>query len=405
MSRGELQGPLAGLKVIEMGSFIAGPFCGQLLADFGADVVKLEPPGTGDAMRQWGVAKRDGKSLWWPVIARNKQSVTLDLRQPEGREIARRLIAEADVLVENFRPGTLEDWGLGPDVLKAENPGLILARVSGFGQTGPYARRAGFGSVAEAMAGMRGLAGFPDRPPPRVGLSIGDSLAGVFAAMGVLLALRARDAADAKGRGQVVDVAITESVMAVLESVISEYSGTGAVRGRTGSILPGVAPSNLYPTADGTWILIGANADGIFRRLAAAMGEPKLGTDERYATHGARGRHQDELDTRIAAWTKGYGLDHLVTLLETHGVPAGPVNDAAGVVADAHLNERDAVIEVETADFGRIAMQGIAPRLSETPGRVAWAGPALGEHTDTVLGDRLGLGPAEIADLRRRGIV
>ncbi|MDB5363505.1 MAG: Formyl-CoA transferase [Rhodospirillales bacterium] len=405
MSRGELQGPLAGLKVIEMGSFIAGPFCGQLLADFGADVVKLEPPGTGDAMRQWGVAKRDGKSLWWPVIARNKQSVTLDLRQPEGREIARRLIAEADVLVENFRPGTLEDWGLGPDVLKAENPGLILARVSGFGQTGPYARRAGFGSVAEAMAGMRGLAGFPDRPPPRVGLSIGDSLAGVFAAMGVLLALRARDAADAKGRGQIVDVAITESVMAVLESVISEYSGTGAVRGRTGSILPGVAPSNLYPTADGTWILIGANADGIFRRLAAAMGEPELGTDERYATHGARGRHQDELDTRIAAWTAGYGLDHLVTLLETHGVPAGPVNDAAGVVADAHLNERDAVIEVETADFGTIAMQGIAPRLSETPGRVAWAGPALGEHTETVLGDRLGLGPAEIADLRRRGIV
>ena len=404
MSRGESTGPLQGLKVIEMGSFIAGPFCGQLLADFGADVVKLEPPGTGDAMRQWGVAKRDGKSLWWPVIARNKQSVTLDLRQPEGRAIARRLIGQADVLVENFRPGTLEDWGLGPDILKAENPGLILARVSGFGQTGPYAKRAGFGSVAEAMAGMRGLAGFPDRPPPRVGLSIGDSLAGVFAAMGVLLALRARDASVAR-QGQVVDVAITESVMAVLESVISEYSGTGAVRGRTGSILPGVAPSNLYPTADGTWILIGANADGIFRRLAAAMGEPALGTDERYATHGARGRHQDELDARIAAWTAGYGLDHLVTLLETHGVPAGPVNDAAGVVADAHLNERDAVIEVETADFGTIAMQGVAPRLSRTPGGVAWAGPGLGEHTDAVLGDRLGLGPAEIAALRARGIV
>jgi len=292
MSRGEAKGPLAGLKIIEMGSFIAGPFCGQLLADFGADVVKLEPPGTGDAMRQWGVSKKDGKSLWWPVIARNKQSVTLDLRRPEGRELARRLIAEADVLVENFRPGTLEDWGLGPDVLKAENPGLIVARVSGFGQTGPYAKRAGFGSVAEAMAGMRGLAGFADRPPPRVGLSIGDSLAGVFAAMGVLLALRSRDA-HVERQGQVVDVAITESVLAVLESVISEYSGTGNLRGRTGSILPGVAPSNLYPTADGTWILIGANADGIFRRLAVAMGEPELGTDARYATHSARGHRQD----------------------------------------------------------------------------------------------------------------
>ena len=411
MSREESRGPLAGLKVIEMGSFIAGPFCGQLLADFGADVVKLEPPGTGDAMRQWGVSKRDGKSLWWPVIARNKQSVTLDLRQPDGRDLARRLIGQADVLVENFRPGTLEDWGLGPDVLKAENPGLIVARVSGFGQTGPYAKRAGFGSVAEAMAGMRHLAGYPDRPPPRVGLSIGDSLAGVFAAMGVLLALRTRDAhaahqgPDAKGHGQVVDVAITEAVLAVLESVVSEYSGTGAVRGRTGSILPGVAPSNLYPTADGTWILIGANADGIFRRLAVAMGEPDLGTDARYATHGARGRHQDELDARIAAWTERHGLDHLVTLLESHGVPAGPVNDAAGVVADAHLREREAVIEVETADFGTLAMQGVAPRLSETPGGVAWAGPALGEHTDAVLGDRLGLGAAEIAGLRARGVI
>ena len=406
MSRGESTGPLQGLKVIEMGSFIAGPFCGQLLADFGADVIKLEPPGTGDAMRQWGVAKRDGKSLWWPVIARNKQSVTLDLRQPDGRELARRLIAQADVLVENFRPGTLEEWGLGPDRLKADNPGLIVTRVSGFGQTGPYAKRAGFGSVAEAMAGMRHLAGFPDRPPPRVGLSIGDSLAGVFAAMGVLLALRTRDAhSGGQGQGQVVDVAITESVLAVLESVVSEYSGTGAVRGRTGSILPGVAPSNLYPTADGTWILIGANADGIFRRLAQAMGEPALGADERYATHGARGRHQDELDARIAAWTARHDLDYLVTLLEGHGVPAGPVNDAAGVVADPHLQARDAVISVETAEFGTLAMQGIAPRLSETPGRVAWAGPALGEHTDAILTERLGLAAAEIADLRARRII
>ena len=404
MSREESTGPLQGLKVIEMGSFIAGPFCGQLLADFGADVVKLEPPGTGDAMRQWGVAKRDGKSLWWPVIARNKQSVTLDLRQPEGRELARRLIAGADVLVENFRPGTLEDWGLGPDRLKAENPGLIVARVSGFGQTGPYARRAGFGSVAEAMAGMRGLAGFPDRPPPRVGLSIGDSLAGVFAAMGVLLALRARDAT-AERRGQVVDVAITESVLAVLESVVSEFSGTGAVRGRTGSILPGVAPSNLYPTADGTWILIGANADGIFRRLAEAMGEPELGRDERYATHGGRGKHQDELDGRIAAWTVQHDLDHLVTLLEGHGVPAGPVNDAAGVVADPHFQARDAVISVETPEFGTLTMQGVAPQLSETPGRVSWAGPTLGQHPDAVLAERLGLGAADLADLRDRRII
>ncbi|HEV2675826.1 MAG TPA: CoA transferase [Aliidongia sp.] len=404
MSRKDSTGPLAGLKVIEMGSFIAGPFCGQLLADFGADVVKLEPPGTGDAMRQWGVAKRDGKSLWWPVIARNKQSVTVDLRQPEGRELARRLIADADVLVENFRPGTLEDWGLDPDRLKAENPGLIVTRVSGFGQTGPYSRRAGFGSVAEAMAGMRGLAGFPDRPPPRVGLSIGDSLAGIFAAMGVLLALRARDATTER-RGQVVDVAITESVLAVLESVVSEFSGTGAVRGRTGSILPGVAPSNLYPTADGTWILIGANADGIFRRLTEAMGQPELGADERYATHSGRGKHQDELDGRIAAWTVLYDLDHLVSLLEGHGVPAGPVNDAAAVVTDPHFRARDAIISVETPEFGTLAMQGVAPQLSETPGRVSWAGPTLGQHTDEVLGERLGLGAADLADLRQRRII
>jgi crotonobetainyl-CoA:carnitine CoA-transferase CaiB-like acyl-CoA transferase len=276
--------------------------------------------------------------------------------------------------------------------------------VSGFGQTGPYAKRAGFGSVAEAMAGMRHIAGYPDRPPPRVGLSIGDSLAGVFAAMGVLLALRTRDA-HAEHRGQVVDVAITESVLAVLESVVSEYSGTGAVRGRTGSILPGVAPSNLYPTADGTFILIGGNADGIFRRLAQAMGEPELGTDERYATHTARGRNQHELDARIAAWTEQHELDHLVTLLEGHGVPAGPVNDARGVVEDPHLQARDAVISVETEDFGPITMQGIAPRLSETPGSVAWAGPGLGEHTDAILTERLGLGPAEIADLRARSII
>ncbi len=395
-------GALAGIRVIEMGSFIAGPFCGQLLADLGADVVKIEPPQAGDVMRQWGAVQLDGKSLWWPVIARNKRSLTLDLRTGKGQEIARALLREADILVENFRPGTLEKWSLGPDDLWATNPGLIVARVSGFGQTGPYSRDVGFGAIAEAMGGLRALAGFPDRPPPRAGLSIGDSLAGVFAALGTVAALEARRRT---GKGQVVDVGITDAVLAVQESVLSEYSATGALRQRTGTRLPGIAPSNLYPTGDGLWVIIGGNGDAIFKRLAEAMGKPDLAADPRYATHRARGAHQDELDDLVAAWTQTLPLEQLLAILKRAAVPAGPLNDAAGIVQDPHFRERGAVVEVDCEEYGRLTMQGVTPRLSETPGAVQWAGPSLGCHTHEVLSERLGLSPAEIAQLRADGVI
>jgi len=399
-------GPLAGLRVIEMGSFIAGPFCAQILADMGAEVIKIETPGSGDPMRQWGVNLKDGKSVWWPVIGRNKKSVTLDLHTSEGQDIARRLIMAADILVENFRPGTLEQWNLGPEELRREHPALIVARVSGFGQTGPYRERAGFGSVAEAMGGLRTLAGFPDRMPPRVGISIGDSLAGLFAALGVMASLHARSASGTTGgRGQVVDVAITESVMAVLESVISEYSATGIKRSRTGSILPGIAPSNLYPTKDGDWVLIAANADGVFRRLAAAMERPDLAADPRYATHRARGVSQLELDEIIAEWSAGLPAATVVERLTAAGVPAGPVYDAAGVAQDPHFRDRGAVIDVETEDFGVLTMQGVVPHFSDTPGSVRWPGASLGQHNEEVYGELLGFSASDIARLRERGVL
>ncbi|HZZ90705.1 MAG TPA: CoA transferase, partial [Caulobacteraceae bacterium] len=337
------QGPLSDLVVIELGTLIAGPFCGQILADFGAEVIKLEDPGTGDPMRQWGRSLPQGLSPWWPVIGRGKKSVTLNLRSAEGQQIARDLIGKADVLIENFRPGTMEKWGLGYEALSAANPGLIMARVSGFGQTGPYAGRAGYGLIGEAMGGLRAITGEPDRPPARAGVSIGDSLAATHAVMGVLMALHHRQRT---GRGQVVDAAIYESVLAMMENMVTEYDITGYVRERSGSILPGIAPSNVYPTADGM-VLIGGNGDTVFARLCEAMGAPALKDDPRYRDHASRGVNQSELDARIAAWTERHGLDHLVTLLESHGVPAGPVNDAAGVVADAHLCEREAVIQVE----------------------------------------------------------
>ncbi|MFG1425124.1 CaiB/BaiF CoA transferase family protein [Roseixanthobacter glucoisosaccharinicivorans] len=402
MTQSENQSALTGIRVIEMGSFIAGPFCGQLLGDLGADVVKIEPPKVGDVMRQWGVAQLDGKSLWWPVIARNKRSVTLDLRDPRGQEIARTLIQDADVLVENFRPGTLERWGMGPDDLQKTNPGLIIARVSGFGQTGPYNRNVGFGAIAEAMGGLRILAGFADRPPPRAGLSIGDSLAGVFAALGVTAALEARHRS---GKGQVVDVGITDSVLAVLESVLSEYSATGSLRQRTGTTLPGIAPSNLYPTSDGQWVLIGGNGDAIFARLTQAMGAPQLATDPRYVSHRARGANQQELDEIVADWTRTLTLAELLSILKTHDVPSGPLNDAAGIMADPHFRERGAVVDVESAEYGLLTMQGVAPRLSETPGAVRWAGPSLGFHTEDILRERLGLSPEAIAQLKADGVV
>jgi crotonobetainyl-CoA:carnitine CoA-transferase CaiB-like acyl-CoA transferase len=388
-----------------MGSFIAGPFCGQLLADLGAEVIKIEPPGEGDAMRRWGAEKKEGASLWWPVIGRNKRSLTLDLRQPAGQAIARRLILSSDVLVENFRPGTLSGWGLDPDELRAAEPRLIVAQVSGFGQTGPYRDRAGFGSVAEAMGGLRALTGFADRPPTRVGISVGDSLAGLFTALGVLGALYARDGGLTPGQGQAVDVGITDAIIALQESVLSEFSATGALRQRTGSVLPGIAPSNLYPTRDDSWVIIGGNADGVFRRLCTVMERPDLASDPRYATHQARGAHQQALDDLIASWTVQWDRDDLLARLIGQGVPAGPVNTAEDVINDPHFRARASVVEVDGGPLGPLTMQGVVPRLSGTPGRVRWTGPELGSDTTAILKDELGLSDEAIGVLASEGVI
>ncbi len=395
--------PLVGIRVLELGSFIAGPYCGQLLADYGAEVIKVEPPREGDAMRRWGVALYQGRSLWWPVIARGKKSVTVDLRRPEGQELVRQLADRCDVLVENFRPGTLEAWGLGPDVLLERNPALVYVRISAFGQTGLYRDRPGFGAVAEAMGGLRYLVGYPDRPPPRFGVSIGDTLAGMFGALGALLALREREVRG--GRGQVVDVAITDAVLAVLESVIAECSVTGAVRERSGSVLPGVAPSNLYETADGRWVVVAANADGVFRRLCDAMGRPEWKSDPRYATHEARGAHQVELDEAIAQWVGSLPAEEVLRVLDRHGVPCGPVYNAAEVLADPHYRARGSLVEVDNPGVGRVTMQAPVPRLGETPLPVPGPAPELGEHTDRVLQDLLGLSAEDVARLREAGVV
>lgn len=395
-------GPLAGLTVLEMGTLIAGPFCGQILGDFGATVIKVEDPGKGDPMRQWGRSLPKGHSPWWPVIGRNKQSVTLNLRSPEGQALARRLIAGADVLVENFRPGALEKWGLGYDVLSADNPGLVMARVSGFGQTGPYAQRAGYALIGEAMGGLRYITGEPDRPPARAGISIGDSLAGLHAALGVMMALHGRHRT---GRGQVVDAAIYESVLSVMENLITEYGLTGYVRERSGAVLPGIAPSNAYPTGDGALVVIGANQDTLFARLCEAMDRPDLAADPRFAGHAARGTHQAVLDAEIAAWTSTLDAADLLVRMETHGVAAGRVYRAPDMMEDPQFVDRRSIIETPHPVFGAVQMQNVFPRLSESPGQVRWPGPALGEHTDLVLTERLGLSPQALSDLRSRAVI
>jgi formyl-CoA transferase len=394
-------GPLADLVVIELGTLIAGPFCGQILADFGAEVIKVEDPGTGDPMRQWGRSLPKGHSPWWPVIGRNKKSVTVNLRAPEGQAIVRDLALKADVLVENFRPGTMEKWGLSYESLAAANPRLVMARVSGFGQTGPYATRAGYGLIGEAMGGLRAITGEPDRPPARAGVSIGDSLAATHAVMGILMALHVRQRT---GRGQVIDAAIYESVLAMMENLVTEYDLTGYVRERSGAVLPGIAPSNVYPTADGM-ILIGGNGDTVFARLCEAMGEPGLKDDPRYVDHASRGVNQAELDERIGAWSRGFTSADLLALLETYGVPCGRVFRAPEMLEDPQYAAREAIVTVDHPVFGPVRMQNAFPKLSETPGAVRWPGPALGEHTEAVLADKLGLSAERLAQLKAAGVV
>ena len=398
--RGEL--PLGDLRVVELGQLLAGPFCGQLLGDFGAEVIKVEDPGRGDPMREWGREKPHGKSLWWPVVARNKLSVTCNLRAPEGQDLLRRLLGTADVLVENFRPGTLERWGLGPEQLWQDNPRLVITRVSGYGQTGPYSARAGFGSIGEAMGGIRYVMGTPGEVPVRAGISIGDSLAATFACLGTLVALHHRERS---GRGQVVDSAIYEAVLGMMESLIPEWAVAGYQRERTGAVLPNVAPSNVYPTGDGDLVLIAANQDTVFGRLAGAMEAPGLAADPRFATHGARGAAMTELDNLIAEWTGTLAADDLLARLHEAGVPAGRIFRARDMLADPHFAAREAIVEVPHPDFGPLPMQNVVPKLSVTPGAVRSAGPALGEHNEHVWGGLLGLGPDERARLREAAII
>ncbi|MCA6299014.1 MAG: CoA transferase [Phenylobacterium sp.] len=394
------KGPLSDLKVVEMGTLIAGPFCGQVLGDFGADVVKVEDPGKGDPMRQWGRSLPKGLSPWWPVIGRNKRSVALDLRQPEGRELALALIDQADVLIENFRPGAMEKWGMGYEALAARNPRLVMARVSGFGQTGPYSERAGYGLIGEAMGGLRYVTGEPDRPPARAGISIGDSLTALHAVIGVMMALHHRERT---GRGQMIDAALYESVLSVMENLVTEYDLTGYVRERSGSILPGIAPSNVYPCANGESLLIGGNGDAVFARLAATMGREDLAADPRYATHAARGENQAELDTIVSAWTRNWPLPELLALLEANGVPCGRIFRAPDMLEDPQFVARQSIVEVDHPVFGRVKMQNAFPKLSETPGSVRWPGPALGEHTLEVL-EGLGIDASRLADLAARKV-
>ncbi|GIM96324.1 CaiB/BaiF CoA transferase family protein [Paractinoplanes toevensis] len=389
--------PLDDLRVVEFGQLLAGPFCGQLLGDFGAEVIKVEDPGRGDPMRQWGREKPHGKSLWWPVVARNKKSVTCDLRRPEGQALVRELIDTADIVVENFRPGTLERWGMAPATLWETNPGLIVTRVTGYGQTGPYASRAGFGSIGEAMGGIRYVMGDPDRAPVRAGISLGDSLAATYATIGTLVAVHNRTRT---GRGQVVDSAIYEAVLAMMESLLPEWAVAGYQRERTGAVLPNVSPSNVYPTGDGDLILIAANQDSVFGRLAAAMGREELAADERYKTHEARGAAMEELDGLIAEWTVKHPAEGLLSILHEAGVPAGRIFRAKDMFADPHFQAREAIVTVD-----EIPMQNATPRLSETPGAVRTAGPELGQHNDEIYGGLLGLDETERARLRQTKII
>lgn len=371
--------------MLELGTLIAGPFAGQLLADYGAEVVKVELPGSGDPMRRWGVTV-DGQSLWWPAIARGKKSVTVDVRTDEGRNVARQVAAQCDVVLENFRPGTLARWGLGYDDLRVLNPGIVVVHVSGFGQTGPRSDDAGFGSVGEAMGGIRHTTGDPDRRSSRAGVSLGDSLAAVFAVIGTLAALVERDRS---GVGQEVDVAIYEAVAALMESTMVDFERAGVVRQRSGSVLPGVAPSNVYTSAEGTEVLIAANADAVFARLCKVMGRPELAADPRYGDHGSRGRHAAELDEQIEAWTRTVATEELLRLLSEGGVPAGKIYTAPDMVSDPHYLAREMVLRPEVGGVRYGPMAGVVPKFSRTPGVVSEVGPALGQHTDEVLA-RLG---------------
>ena len=393
-------GPLAGLKVIELGQLIAGPFAAKTLADFGAEVIKIEAPGKGDPLRQWRLLK-DGTSVWWQVQSRNKRSVALDLRQPEAQGIIRQLAQEADVLIENFRPGAMEDWGLGPDALQALNPRLIMLRISGYGQSGPYRDRPGFGMVAEAMSGLRHLSGEPGRVPVRVGISIGDTLAALHGVIGILMALHHRNA---HGVGQVIDVALYEAVFNCMESLLPEYSAFGAVRGPAGSALPGIAPTNAYRCGDGAYALIAGNGDSIFKRLMACIGRPDLAQDASLASNAGRVARVEELDAAIGQWAQTLSVDEVLAALDKADVPAGKIYTVADIAADPHYAARGMLESVTMSDGSTLAVPGFVPKLSLTPGGHQRNAPTLGQDTDAVLRE-VGLTEAQMSALRQRGVV
>ncbi|WP_135453369.1 CoA transferase [Mycobacterium sp. DL99] len=397
-------GALDGIRVIELGTLISGPFAGRLLGDMGAEVIKIELPATPDPLRTWGQAELDGHHFFWTVHARNKKAVTLDLRTAKGRELFLELVDRSDIIVENFRPGTLEKWNLGYDVLRERNKGIILVRVSGYGQTGPDAGKAGYASVAEASSGLRHMNGFPGGPPPRLALSLGDSLAGMFAAQGALAALYRRTVT---GEGQIVDTALTESCLAIQESTIPDYDIGGVVRGPSGTRLEGIAPSNIYQSANGSWVVIAANQDTVFRRLCAAMGSPELATDDRFANHVARGRNQDELDKIIGDWAGKRQPEEIIETLSQAGVISGPINTVAEVVEDPQLQARGMIADHFDERIGRtVKGPGVVPVLSASPGTIRNAGSARpGQHNDEVYGDLLGRSAQDLETLRAEGVL
>ncbi|SES78799.1 Crotonobetainyl-CoA:carnitine CoA-transferase CaiB [Salinibacillus kushneri] len=394
---------LEGVKVLEMGSLIAGPFAGRLMAEFGADVIKIEPPGKGDPLRDWRHIY-EGTSLWWRLQSRNKKSITVNLKSEEGQEIIKALVKECDILIENFRPGTLEKWNLGYDELSAINPGLVMVRVSGYGQTGPYKDKPGFGSVGESIGGLRYLTGYPDQPPTRVGVSLGDSLAAMYSVIGAMMALYHRDI-HGTGKGQVIDVALYEAVFSLMEGALPEYDKMGAVRERTGSSLPGIAPSNTYLCKDGKYIVIGGNGDAIFKRLMEAIGHPELSEDERFQSNSGRAAHADYLDGLIEEWTKTLDIKTALDILDKARVPAGPIYSIEDIVKDPHYWNREMIQPFKMNNGESLKIPGIVPKMSKTPGDIKWLGPELGQHTDEVMEKWLAYDENKIQELKEKGII
>jgi formyl-CoA transferase len=399
-------GPLAGMRMIELGTLLAGPFAGRLLGDMGAEIIKVEPPGKPDPLREWGLARHEGRTLWWPVQSRNKKCITLNLRQERGQELLLELVRVADAISENFRPGTLERWKLGYDRLSDVNPGIVLARISGYGQTGPYSERAGFASVAEAMGGLRYINGFPGEAPPRTGISLGDSLAGMFAVQAILAALYHRDVLGGNGHGQVVDVSLMEASFALLESTVPEYDRLGIVRGPTGTRLEGIAPSNIFKSRDGLWMVIAANQDNVYRRLCEAMGRPELADEPRFATHVARGASQEEIEGIVADWAAQHDAADIDRILNEAGVVCGPIYTVAEIFEDPQFEAREMLVEHVDPEFGPYIGPGIVPKFVGTPGQVQWSGTwEEGSHNEEIYCGLLGLTDSELGELREEGVV